>query len=56
MRPIASSTHDRDPDQLSCNLCQILNGIPNYTDLLWLRTVRGRDYLVCREHGGGHRG
>lgn len=30
--------------RLSCNRCY------KKTDMLWLRTINGRDYLLCRYH------
>lgn len=41
---------------LSCNLCKKYvkdRHIPK-TDNLWLRTINGRDYLVCSFHRGGY--
>lgn len=40
--------------KLKCNLCEkYVNDRHVYkTDELWLRTIRGRDYLVCRYHRG----
>lgn len=43
--------------RLRCNLCieQKNDNAAKKTDILWLRNIRGRDYLVCRFHRG-HRG
>ena len=39
---------------LRCNLCLLYqhNNASVKTDVLWLRTVQGRDYLVCKYHRG----
>lgn len=41
--------------RLRCNLCvaQKRDEASHKTDILWLRTISGRDYLVCRYHKGG---
>lgn len=38
--------------QLTCNLCIIeqRDEAGKKTDNLWLRTIRGIDYLVCKFH------
>jgi len=38
--------NQNDGIQLKCNLCKY----PYYTQKLWLRTIGGRDYLVCKRH------
>ena len=43
-----------NPELLKCNLCVAENGAAYRTDRLWLRHIKGRDYLVCRSHRGGH--
>ena len=35
-----------DGIKLACNLCKL----PRITQKLWLRTINGRDYLVCERH------
>lgn len=35
-----------DGIRLSCNLCKY----PRVSQELWLKTVSGRDYLVCKRH------
>lgn len=37
---------------LPCNLCvkELRDEASKKTDLLWLRTIRGVDYLVCKFH------
>lgn len=39
-----------------CNLCVLRqhNNASKKIDSLWLRTIRGRDYLVCQIHRGHH--
>ena len=41
---------------LRCNLCEkyVYDRHIAKTDNLWLRTIRGRDFLVCRDHKGGY--
>lgn len=41
-----------NPELLRCNLCVAQNGAANKTDRLWLKTIRGTDYLICRYHKG----
>jgi len=40
--------------RLKCNLCEkyVTDRHIYKTDELWLRTIRGRDYLVCKYHRG----
>lgn len=40
--------------KLPCNLCVKENRdeASIKTDVLWLRTIDGRDYLVCKYHRG----
>lgn len=42
--------------QLKCNLCEkyVTDRHVLKTDILWLRTIRGTDYLVCKLHRGGY--
>lgn len=37
---------------LRCNLCMasLHNNASKKTDVLWLRTINGRDFLVCQFH------
>lgn len=37
---------------LRCNICvdQLHDNASKKTDVLWLRTIRGIDYLVCKFH------
>lgn len=37
---------------LRCNICleTLNNNATKKTDVLWLRTIRGVDYLVCKFH------
>lgn len=37
---------------LRCNICvdQLHDNASKRTDVLWLRMIRGRDYLVCKFH------
>lgn len=47
--------------RLRCNLCveQKRDEASRKTDVLWLRTIKSRDFLVCRYHrtkGEDHRG
>jgi hypothetical protein len=37
---------------LPCNLCvkELRDEASKKTDVLWLRTIRGVDYLVCKFH------
>lgn len=41
--------------KLRCNLGAKLkeNCASHKTDVLWLRTINKRDYLVCKDHRGG---
>lgn len=41
--------------RLRCNLClkYLCNGASKKTEELWLREIRGRDYLVCEYHRKG---
>lgn len=36
--------------RVGCNLCYIIDGVPNRTDDLTLVTIRNVDYLVCAYH------
>lgn len=37
---------------LRCNICvdKLHDNASKKTDILWLRTIRGVDYLVCKFH------
>lgn len=39
---------------LRCNIClkRSHNNASVRTDILWLKTIDGRDYLVCKFHRG----
>ena len=41
---------------LRCNICvdQLHDNASKKTDVLWLRTIRGIDYLVCKFHRGDY--
>ena len=40
---------------LQCEFCKkyVIDRHIEKTDMLWLRTVRGKDHLVCQQHRGG---
>ncbi len=42
----------QDPTKQKCNLCEMIWGNARSTDTLWLRSIRGKDYLVCAGHLG----
>lgn len=39
---------------LRCNKCvgELHDNASKKTDVLWLRTIKGRDFLVCKFHRG----
>ena len=41
---------------LRCNRCvdKLHDKASEKTDVLWLRTINGRDFLVCKFHRGNH--
>ena len=49
MRETASKAEVQS-QQSWCTLCELIYGGKVFTDELWLRTIRGRDYLVCKVH------
>ncbi len=42
--------------KLQCSVCLKKYGTAKYTEYLKLRTIRGKDYLVCKYHENSYGG